>query len=196
MIRALVEQRINSISYPPSQEEALLYGHGFGDSFEVDYASVERVILTELRARFALSPPGLPPSPAISSQPASRHTSAVTTAAALDATPVQPNSVALSPTPSVPPRNRISTVSARRSVPFSAKELFQIAQAAVSVRWFDCKHGERGGKEREMCAILREAGVPGSIKQFKDRLAEIMIWQAVSHSDSSCRIALTSVIAP
>ncbi|KAF7970278.1 hypothetical protein HWV62_24470 [Athelia sp. TMB] len=102
MLRALVEQRINSISYPPSQEEALLYGHGFGDSFEVDYASVERVIMTELRAHFALNSPGLSKSSVNPLQPPSWNRSTATTVAALDVAEAQPNSLALC-TPSAPP---------------------------------------------------------------------------------------------
>ena len=68
----------------------------------------------------------------------------------------------------------------RRTAPFTGKELFELIQAAIAVRFFEAKHGEKGHKVEEMGSLLRAQGIPGSDNIFKTRMLEMLAWHKVS----------------
>lgn len=91
----------------------------------------------------------------------------------------------------MPPKASITAVkpsgTARRTVPFSAKELFEVVQAALNVRIFEAKFGERGDTEKAMGDKIQEHGVLGSNGLFKTRMLEMLVWHEVRVSDLSRR---------
>jgi hypothetical protein len=60
-------------------------------------------------------------------------------------TPMQPNAFY---TPSQ------TSVATRRTTPFTGKELFELIQAAIAVKFFKAKHGKKGHKLKEMGTYL------------------------------------------
>lgn len=67
----------------------------------------------------------------------------------------------------------------RRTAPFSAQELFQVAQVALDVRIFEAKYGERANTEKAMGDRIREQGIMGSNALFKNRMNELLVWHEV-----------------
>ena len=56
-------------------------------------------------------------------------------------------------------------------------------QAALDVRIFEAKFGERGDAEKTMGDKVREHGIMGSNGLFKTRMLEMLIWHEVRVSD-------------
>jgi hypothetical protein len=78
--------------------------------------------------------------------------------------------------------------STRRTAPFSAKELFEVLQAALEVRIFEAKFGERKNTEIAMGDMVRGHGIAGSNGLFKTRMLEMLTWHEVRVSTCSCRV--------
>lgn len=72
-----------------------------------------------------------------------------------------------------------TTGASKRTDPFTARELFDILQAALEVKLFQAKHGEKGEREEEMTTRIKQQGVQGSKAIFKTRLNELLIWHQV-----------------
>ena len=105
---------------------------------------------------FPMDPPGAqaPVHPAANPQP----------------TPVQPKAICTT---------SVTSAATRRTAPFTGKELFELVQAAIAVKFFEAKHGEKGHKVKEMGTLLRAQGIPGSDGIFKTRMVEILAWHEV-----------------
>ena len=80
------------------------------------------------------------------------------------------------------------TAGSRRVAPFTAKELFQLMQAAVTVRFYEAGHGQKKIKDDELLQVMRTLGIQGSIAVFKTRLSELLLWHTVSSIPFSCCI--------
>jgi len=65
---------------------------------------------------------------------------------------------------------------AKRSANFMAKELFEVVQAAITVKFFEAKDGEKGEREKEMGDMLRKSGVEGSNGVMKTCMFELLTW--------------------
>ena len=72
-----------------------------------------------------------------------------------------------------------TSAATRRTAPFTGKELFELIQAAIAVKFFEAKHGEKGHKVKEMGSLLRAQGIPGSDNIFKTRMLEMLAWHEV-----------------
>jgi hypothetical protein len=70
-------------------------------------------------------------------------------------------------------------VNPKRNTHFMAKELFEVVQAAITVKFFEAKHGEKGEREKQMGNMLRKNGVQGSNAVLRTRMLELLVWHKV-----------------
>jgi hypothetical protein len=99
-------------------------------------------------------------------------------------------------TPPSPPQDPVNLLQATASQPeddtplpsalskskhphFSAKELFEVIQAALTVKIYEAKHGEKGKREEEMGDLLRKMKILGSNGVFQSRMKEMLTWHKV-----------------
>jgi hypothetical protein len=54
--------------------------------------------------------------------------------------------------------------------------LFEVVQAAITVKFFEAKHGEKGEREKQMGNMLRKSGVQGSNAVMRTRMLELLVW--------------------
>jgi hypothetical protein len=71
------------------------------------------------------------------------------------------------------------SVNPTRNARFTAKELFEVVQAAITVKFFEAKHGEKGEREKQMGNLLRNSGVQGSNVVMRTRMLELLVWHEV-----------------
>jgi hypothetical protein len=88
-----------------------------------------------------------------------------------------------------------TTGAPKRTDPFTAWELFDILQAALEVKLFQAKHGEKGECEEEMATRIKQRGVQGSKVLFKTRLNELLVWHQVCAFLLCFKRALTRIFA-
>jgi hypothetical protein len=62
---------------------------------------------------------------------------------------------------------------------WTARELFEIIQAALTVCIFEAKHGEKGKREEEMGELLRKMNIQGSNAVFQTRMKDMLAWHKV-----------------
>ncbi|KAJ7134492.1 hypothetical protein C8R44DRAFT_870122 [Mycena epipterygia] len=60
--------------------------------------------------------------------------------------------------------------------PFTGKELFDILQTAIRVKYFTAKHGEKGAKDKELGAEIRKLNIMGSDAIFKARIMDMLVY--------------------
>jgi len=73
-------------------------------------------------------------------------------------------------------------VNPTRNARFTAKELFEVVQAAITVKFFEAKHGKKGEREKQMGNLLRKSGVQGSNAVMRTRMLELLVWHEVRTS--------------
>jgi hypothetical protein len=65
---------------------------------------------------------------------------------------------------------------------WTARELFEIIQAALTVRVFEAKHGEKGKREEEMGELLRKMNIQGSNAVFQTWMKDMLAWHKARFS--------------
>jgi hypothetical protein len=71
--------------------------------------------------------------------------------------------------------------------PFTAKELFDILQTAITVQFYAAKHREKGAKLKEFGNAVRALNIQGSDDVFKARIKDLLAYHEVHSADTTSR---------
>jgi hypothetical protein len=85
------------------------------------------------------------------------------------------------PQPSVVEVLDVFSASSRKHM-WTARELFEIIQAAVTIRVFEAKHGEKDKRKEEMRELLRKMNIQGSNAVFQTRMKDMLAWHKARFS--------------
>jgi hypothetical protein len=68
--------------------------------------------------------------------------------------------------------------------PFTAKELFDILQTAITVQFYTAKHREKGAKLKEFGNTVCALNIQGSDDVFKVRIKDLLAYHEVCSADT------------
>ena len=92
--------------------------------------------------------------------------------------PPAPTTPSPAPSKAVLKSSKLFRVS-KHTTPFSAKELFEVMQAALNVKIFETKFGKKGERKKEMGDKICGHGILGSNGIFETHMLELLTWHEV-----------------